>query len=63
VRADHGAPSLHLHHAALERASILGWATWSVSLSHDRDRAIAFVVAMTEPTPLPNESSPPLPMQ
>jgi holo-[acyl-carrier protein] synthase len=46
-RAEHGAPSLRLHHAALQRAELLGWSTWSVSLSHDRDRAIAFVVAMT----------------
>jgi holo-[acyl-carrier protein] synthase len=63
VRAEHGAPSLHLHHAALERANILGWATWSVSLSHDRDRAIAFVVAMSEPTLTPHDTSPPLQIQ
>jgi holo-[acyl-carrier protein] synthase len=49
VRADHGAPSLRLHHAAQQRAAILGWASWSVSLSHDRERAIAFVVAMSDP--------------
>src|SRR5690554_2735215 len=45
VRSDEGAPSLHLHNAAFDRARFLGWSTWSVSLSHDRDRAIAFVVA------------------
>ena len=50
VRLEGGAPSLHLYNAALERANILGWTTWSVSLSHDRDRAIAFVVAMSDPT-------------
>jgi holo-[acyl-carrier protein] synthase len=50
VRLDYGAPSLYLHNAALQRAHILGWTTWSVSLSHDRDRAIAFVVAMSDPS-------------
>jgi holo-[acyl-carrier protein] synthase len=53
VRADGGAPLLRLHHAALERAQILGWATWSVSLSHDREHAIAFVVAMSDPLAAP----------
>lgn len=48
VRSEHGAPSLHLHHAAQRRAVTLGWSTWSVSLSHDRERAIAFVVAMSD---------------
>jgi holo-[acyl-carrier protein] synthase len=52
VRSEVGAPSLHLHNAALQRATILGWATWSVSLSHDRERAIAFVVAMSDPNAL-----------
>jgi holo-[acyl-carrier protein] synthase len=61
VRAEHGAPSLHLHRAALERANILGWATWSVSLSHDRDRAIAFVVAISDGTS-PHHQSPPQPI-
>lgn len=41
-----GAPSLHLHNKAAERASEIGWREWSVSLSHDQERAIAFVVAM-----------------
>jgi holo-[acyl-carrier protein] synthase len=50
VRLDHGAPILHLHNAALQRARLLGWTTWTVSLSHDRDRAIAFVVALSDPT-------------
>jgi holo-[acyl-carrier protein] synthase len=63
VRADHGAPSLHLHGAALQRATILGWATWSVSLSHDREHAIAFVVAMSDPIFPPHDSTPPLPNQ
>ena len=50
VRADHGAPTLHLHRAAATRAATLGWTSWSVSLSHDRERAIAFVVALCAPT-------------
>jgi holo-[acyl-carrier protein] synthase len=41
-----GAPTLHLHGAAAQRAQILGWATWSISLSHDRERVMAFVVAL-----------------
>ncbi len=41
-----GAPALLLHGAAAQRAHALGWTSWSVSLSHDRDRAIAFVVAL-----------------
>ena len=40
-----GAPELQLHDAAAERATRLGLATWSVSISHDRTHAIAFVVA------------------
>lgn len=63
VRAEHGAPSLHLHNAAKQRAAILGWTTWSVSLSHDSERAIAFVVAMTSGmlphTPVPSTTVPP----
>lgn len=51
VRADHGAPTLHLHNAAARRAALLGWGSWSISLSHDRDRAIAFVVAISDRTP------------
>ena len=53
VRAEHGAPSLHLYNAAQQRADLLGWAAWSVSLSHDSERAIAFVVAMTATTSPP----------
>lgn len=46
IRAESGAPTLALHGAALARAQRLGWVSWSVSLSHDRSQAIAFVVAM-----------------
>ncbi len=41
-----GAPQLILHHAAAAQAQQLGLTEWSVSLSHDRERAIAFVVAL-----------------
>jgi holo-[acyl-carrier protein] synthase len=40
-----GAPELQLHDAAAERAVRLGLDIWSVSISHDRTHAIAFVVA------------------
>jgi holo-[acyl-carrier protein] synthase len=43
-----GAPSLHLHNAAQHRAQALGWRSWSVSLSHDSEIAIAFVIASSE---------------
>jgi len=42
-----GAPQLLLHHAAAAHAQRLGLTEWSVSLSHDRERAIAFVVALS----------------
>ena len=38
-------PLLRLHGAAAERAAALGLHDWSLSLSHDRTHAIAFVVA------------------
>jgi len=41
-----GAPSLALHNAAAAHSNRLALTHWSVSLSHDRERAIAFVVAM-----------------
>lgn len=41
-----GAPQLLLHRAAADHAQQLGLTEWSVSLSHDRERAIAFVVAL-----------------
>jgi holo-[acyl-carrier protein] synthase len=41
-----GAPLLSLYGAALSCATHLALSQWSVSLSHDRDRAIAFAVAM-----------------
>lgn len=41
-----GAPHLVLYDAAAQRAAGLGLAEWSVSISHDRSRAIALVVAL-----------------
>jgi len=63
VRAAHGAPSLRLHNAALQRANLLGWTTWTVSLSHDSERAIAFVVALSDPHAIPRDAPPPVPEQ
>lgn len=42
----HGRPQLKLHNAAAELAASLGLQDWQVSLSHTRDHAIAFVVAL-----------------
>lgn len=39
------APVLHLHGKAAQKAEKLGLRNWSVSLSHDQTRAVAFVVA------------------
>lgn len=49
-----GAPMLHLHGHAEARAQALNWQTWSVSISHDRTHAIAFVIAMAGSPPEQN---------
>jgi holo-[acyl-carrier protein] synthase len=41
-----GAPSLYLYGSAAARAGELGMGEWSLSISHDRTHAIAFVVAI-----------------
>lgn len=41
-----GKPVLHLHGRAAARAAALGLSQWSISLSHGRDVAVAFVVAL-----------------
>ncbi|HQY90254.1 holo-ACP synthase [Caldilinea sp.] len=46
LKEESGAPRLVLHGAAAAIAATRGLATWSVSLSHDRSRAIALVVAL-----------------
>lgn len=47
-RGPAGAPELHLHGNARLVADMLGLTTWSVSITHDRTQAIAFVVALGE---------------
>jgi holo-[acyl-carrier protein] synthase len=42
--AESGEPVLQLHGAAAARAMELGIRQWSISLSHDRERAIAVAV-------------------
>lgn len=48
VRDDHRQPQLILHGAALQMAVDLGITTWSLSLSHTHEHAVAFVVASSE---------------
>jgi holo-[acyl-carrier protein] synthase len=43
-----GKPIVHLRGRAVARAAELGLTEWSISLSHGRDVAVAFVVAMGE---------------
>jgi holo-[acyl-carrier protein] synthase len=43
-----GAPELLLHGAAAARAAGLGLGIWSLSISHDRSHAIAFVIALPD---------------
>jgi holo-[acyl-carrier protein] synthase len=41
-----GRPILHLYGRAAARAAEMGLTEWSISLSHGRDVAVAFVVAL-----------------
>ena len=41
-----GKPMVRVHGWAAQRAEALGLTQWSVSLSHEREYAVAFVVAM-----------------
>jgi holo-[acyl-carrier protein] synthase len=41
-----GKPVLHLHGAARSHAQALGLTQWSISLTHEREYAVAFVVAL-----------------
>lgn len=45
-----GAPSVHLHNAALRHAEALALVEWSLSLSHSQIYAVAFVVALGRST-------------
>lgn len=40
-----GKPHVHLNGVAFERAQALGLSEWAISLSHEQDYGIAFVVA------------------
>jgi len=40
-----GKPLVHLHGRAAERSAELDLTEWAVSLSHDREQAVAFVAA------------------
>ena len=46
LREENGAPRLVLHGAATRRAREQGLHTWSISLRHTREMAVAFVVAL-----------------
>lgn len=48
VREDSGMPRMQLFGSALARAKELGIIDWSVSLSHERGFAIAFVIMTKE---------------
>jgi holo-[acyl-carrier protein] synthase len=41
-----GKPMVRLHGSAARRAEELGLTEWAVSLSHEREYAVAFVIAM-----------------
>lgn len=46
-----GRPNIHLHGRARQRAQTLGLGSFAISLSHSRDHAIAFVLAVCEIAP------------
>lgn len=43
-----GKPELILHYSAAELASQSGWSSWSLSISHTRTHALAFVTALID---------------
>ncbi len=45
-RIESGAPQVRLHGGAQQRAAAMDISAWSISLSHNRTQAIAFVVAL-----------------
>jgi holo-[acyl-carrier protein] synthase len=45
LRGTSGEPLLHLHAEAQARAQAMGLTTWSLSISHTAEYAVAFVVA------------------
>ncbi len=46
LSGERGKPHLLLHGRAAALALELGWREWSISIAHERDTAIAFVVAL-----------------
>lgn len=46
LRGEAGEPALHLHQKALERSNELGIQLWSISISHNKTTAIAYVVGI-----------------
>ena len=46
LSGERGKPHLLLHGRAAALALELGWREWSLSIAHERDTAIAFVVAL-----------------
>ena len=48
LRGPNNQPELHLHGNARQLADQSGYHTWSISLSHSMDFAIAMVTAMSE---------------
>jgi holo-[acyl-carrier protein] synthase len=45
-RGEGGQPELHLSGAAQQTAARMGLETWSISISHDQERAVAVAVAI-----------------
>jgi len=48
LKSDQGEPFLVLHRKAILRAKALGLSNWSLSISHGKELAIAFVIATGE---------------
>ncbi|MAT43479.1 MAG: holo-[acyl-carrier-protein] synthase [Anaerolineaceae bacterium] len=46
LKGDEGEPILHLHQKALERSNQLGIKIWSISISHNKTTAVAYVVGI-----------------
>jgi holo-[acyl-carrier protein] synthase len=46
LRDEQDAPVLHLHGKAAQKAGEMSLENWSVSISHDQSRVVAFVVAI-----------------
>ena len=59
IRAPSGAPSIRLHGRAKARAERLGVLEISLSMSHSREYAVAFVVTQCAPSPISHSTKPP----